>query len=129
LFVQLFDMALAMTVQWVGELAYNRSRRLVAMAAVVLVIVALVPAVTQSKEEGLGGFVAGIRSSVAGQVVLAPFDVFGRALAAPRLWPDFPLWTSLALGIDLLLLGLILKLDANYEEASYAASQKRYEML
>jgi hypothetical protein len=129
LFILLFDMALAMTLEWIGELTYNRTRRLVALAAIVLVALALVPAVTQAQGEGLGGFVAGLRSSIAGQVVLAPFDVFSRAITAERLWPDVPLWAGLALAIDLVLIGLILRLDANYQEASYVASQKRYETM
>jgi hypothetical protein len=129
LFTLLFDMTLAMMVQWIGALAYNRARRIIALVAVALVAVALVPAMRQARAEGLGGFVAGLRSSPAGQVVLAPFDVFSRAVTADRLWPDLPLWSGLALGIDLLLIALLLRLDANYEEASYAASQKRYEKL
>jgi hypothetical protein len=129
LFILLFDMTLAMTVQWIGALAYNRSRKLIVLAAAILIAVALLPAARQARTQGLDGFVAGLQSSPAGQVVLAPFNVFSRAVTAPRLWPELPLWGGLALGIDLVLIGLVLRLDASYEEASYAASQKRYEKL
>ncbi len=129
LFILLFDMTLGMTVQWIGALAYNRTRKLVALAAIILVAVALVPAVKEAQVDGLDGFVAGLRSSTAGRVVLAPFDVFSRAITAERLWRELPLWGSLALLIDLALIALLLRLDASYEEASYAASQKRYEKL
>ncbi len=129
LFILLFDMMLGMAVQWIGALAYNRTRKLLALAAVILIAVALVPAVRQAQAEGLDGFVGGLRSSPVGQAVLAPFDVFSRAITAQRLWPELPLWGGIALGIDLVLIALLLRLDASYEEASYTASQKRYEKL
>ena len=72
----------------------------------------------------LGGF----RDSWAGQTVLAPFDVFSWTIAAQTI-PELLGWGLLALGIDLLLVAAVVRLDANFLEAAVVASQKRYEAI
>ena len=62
-------------------------------------------------------------------VVLAPFKVFSNAILADDLFPDLVCWGAAAAAIDLGLLVLILKLDADYLESAAAISQKIYEQL
>ncbi len=67
-----------------------------------------------------------IRETWFGTIVLAPFDVFARIIVAKSFSFDLLLWCSVAVGIDLLLLITVFKLDANYLETSLAVSEKTY---
>ncbi len=60
-------------------------------------------------------------------VLLAPFEVFSHAILAVRWFPDLAGWAAGALAIDIGLLALIFRLDADYLESAAAISQKLYE--
>ena len=60
---------------------------------------------------------------------LAPFEVFSHAILAARFFPDLVCWGAAAAAIDLGLLVLVLKLDADYLEGAAAISQKLYERM
>jgi hypothetical protein len=62
-------------------------------------------------------------------VLLAPVDVFGRAMLARSLVPELVGWAALALAVDLAVLALVLRLDVNYAESSIATSQRIYRRL
>ena len=62
-------------------------------------------------------------------VVLAPFEVFSHAILARRWFPDLVCWSAGGLAIDLALLALIFRLDADYLESAAAVSQKLYEKI
>ncbi len=69
------------------------------------------------------------RNTWPAMVVLAPFKVFSNVILADELFPDLVCWGAAAAAIDLGLLVLILKLDADYLESAAAISQKIYEQL
>ena len=62
-------------------------------------------------------------------VLLAPFEVFSHAILAADWFPELVCWGGGALAIDLGLLALIFKLDADYLESAAAISQKLYEKI
>jgi len=129
LLVQLLAMSVALAIQWIGERAYTRTRRLIVAALLVLVSAGAVQAILGAESFNLVQLAASFRASVGGRIILAPFEVFGRAIAAETLVPEFVLWAGLAVLINAALTAVVLFLDANYLEAATVASQKRYELL
>jgi hypothetical protein len=129
IFLQLVGMAVALLSQTVGEYAYTWSRR----AALVLTLAAVALALSWVfSDQADGGFLAGMegfRQSLLGRCLAAPAEPFARVITASSLFPELVVWGSLALGIDLALLALVMKLDVNYLEASLAVSQRIYERL
>jgi len=128
MFIQLLNMTLALAVQWLGEMSYNRIRRLSLLTIVGLAAWAL----WQTTIAGATDYVAvlsGFRDSWAGQIVLAPFDVFSWTITSQSIWPELLGWALLAVCIDVLLVTAVLRLDANFLEAAVIASQKRYEAI
>ena len=62
-------------------------------------------------------------------MILAPFEVFSHAILAVDVFPDLVGWGVAAAAIDLGLLILVVKLDADYVEGAAAISQKLYERM
>ena len=60
-------------------------------------------------------------------MLLAPFEVFSNAMLAERWFPELVGWALAAAAMDLALLVLVLRLDADYLEWSTAISQRAYE--
>lgn len=129
LFIQLAGMSLALILQWAGEYAYSRTRKVVLWGGVLLVALGARQAVTMQGGADVQQFAARFRATWPGRAMLAPFEPFGRTIAAESLGMEFLLWGAAALAIDLSLAALVLRLDSNYLEASVAASQKRYELV
>src|SRR5688572_9932909 len=134
LFVQFFSTALVLLGQAVSERAYTRTRK--AMLAVLVVLAALAIREVLARHNlsdpaslDLHGAIQMLNHSTAGKILLAPTGVFSQTLTAERIFPDLLNWGLLALLINAALLGLIVKLDANYLEAAAGASQRRYERL
>lgn len=129
LLLQLLGMSVALIKQTISEHIYTRARK----AIVVLVLLLLAPAVWQALVVGMQQnwlqMVQRFRESLTGAVLLAPFEVFSHTIMAERLFPDLLAWGALALTIDLALLAVVLRLDANYLEAAAAVSQKLYDRL
>jgi len=124
-FMQLFAMALVMVVQTIGERAYSGTRRMVLIAVGVLALIAVAPTLATHLHGKPLELMTEIHATVAGRVLLAPFDVFAHAITARP--PDLLKWAVPALGINLLMLGVVIGLDANYLETAATASQRRYE--
>ena len=72
---------------------------------------------------------ASFRATWPGRVLLAPFEVFSNAMLAERWFPDLAGWAAAAAAIDLALLLLVLRLDADYLEWSDAISRAFYERI
>lgn len=125
--VQLLGMVTALAGQTVSEATTTRARRLT-LAVVAAVVLAGIADVTRRAQGGsLPEIVQHLRESPIFVALLAPFEVFTRAIFAPRWFPDFAGWATAGLAIDVLLLVLVLRLDANYIEAAAAISQRVYE--
>jgi hypothetical protein len=122
LFIQLFSTAGVLLGQALSQQAHSIGRRVVLVAALVLVAVVARNWVTA---HGSMDAVYQFRYSDLGQNLLAPFDPFGRAITASDAG-ELARAGGEAVLIDLGLLLVVVLLDANYLEAATAASQRRY---
>ena len=59
---------------------------------------------------------AQIHATLAGSVLLAPFDIFAHTITAPP--PDLLRWAIPAFLVDLFMLAVVIGLDANYLETA-----------
>lgn len=148
LFVQLLTLAIVMVAQSVGERAYSRGRKLVLGAIVLLFAGAVVPQVreitgaaatpaeggasdvtaTDAPPNRFEATVRAIDRSPVARVVLSPVVPFVRTFTAETVGEGL-LWGGTSLAIVAALLLAVLKLDADYREASISASQRVYERL
>jgi hypothetical protein len=129
LFGQLLSMSLALLASAVGARAYNRSRKLVLAALLAgLAAVAMLKG-AEARQRGWLVVLEEVEQSPVVQVILAPVGWLIEASTAQRLWPDLVKWAALGLGLNLALLLVVLALDAQYLEASAAASEKLYARL
>ncbi|HVM59381.1 MAG TPA: putative ABC exporter domain-containing protein [Verrucomicrobiae bacterium] len=126
--MQFLGTSCLMIAQSIGEGVYSRWRKIV-LAAVVICLVPLAARSFLASGGDLAGLLPSFRESLAGRIVLAVFDVYGRAMTAERVYPDLLEWASVALVIDCVLAAFVIWLDADYVEAAIAHSQKRYERL
>ena len=126
-FVQLLALAVAFLGQIVAEQAYNRRRRLVLLCILGLAFAALAQIVWQTPLQSPAELARSLRGSWAGIVLLAPFEVFSHAILATNWFPELVCWSAGALAIDLALVALVFRLDADYIESAAHVSQKLYE--
>lgn len=122
LFLMLVGLASTLARMIVAEAAETRLRRWMLYAIGILVAAALPRTITGTRVFHTANLAWGFRSTWAGRVLLAPFEVFSRAMTAERWFPDLVGWASAAAAIDLALLLLVFKLDADYLEWSAGAS-------
>ncbi|HVC92351.1 MAG TPA: putative ABC exporter domain-containing protein [Pirellulales bacterium] len=127
-FLQYSLVAWALTRQTVAERAYNLTRKLLLCGVLVAVAAGLGRALANRELTDWRGLAADFRESWAGSCLLAPFEVFSRAVTAERMFPDAAGWCLTGLAIDVALVVLVMSLDSNYLEAAANASRKRYEM-
>ena len=124
-FMQLFAMATLMLSQTIGERAYSGTRRAVLIAAGILLIIAIAPTLAAHLHDKPIEIMTQVHATVAGRILLAPFNVFARTITTTP--SDLPKWAAMSLLIDLLMLAVVIGLDANYLETAATISQRRYE--
>ena len=124
-FMQLFAMAVIMVGQSIGERAYTTTRRSVLTVAALLAIIAVGPTLIAHLHSNPLEFLTQVHATIAGKVLLAPFDIFARTITAAT--PDLLKWAIPAFLINLLMLAVVIGLDANYMETAATLSQRRYE--
>jgi hypothetical protein len=124
-FMQLFAMAVIMVGQTIGEQAYSGTRRVILIVSGLLALIAVAPVLAAHAHSEPLELMTQIHATIAGQVLLAPFDVFAHAITAHP--SDLLKWAIPALGINLLMLTIVIGLDANYLETASMVSQRRYE--
>jgi hypothetical protein len=129
LFVQLLSMSVALLIQSIGERAYTLGRKLLLAALIVLVGAALWQMAPSIRGLSWLELALEFRETTSGRILLAPFEPFGRTIAAETLVPEFILWAAAALAVNAVLAAIVLWLDTNYLEAAAAASEKRYELI
>jgi hypothetical protein len=129
LMLQLLAMTTAMAGQIVAQSLYNRARRLLLAVVMLLLFVGLGQVARRVQVGGIVELAASMRDSLTLQVLVAPFRIYTRAIFAEAWFPDLAGWAAAALAIDLGLLLVILKMDANYLESAAAISQKVYEQI
>ncbi len=125
LFISFVGMAVTLVAQTVTERAYNLTRKLLLLAVLVVIAVACGQGMLAGAEDG-GGMLARARESTTMRVLLAPFQVFARAITAQSLFPEFVAWGAAAAAMNLALVVFIIWLDADYLEVAMATSQKMY---
>ena len=128
-FVQLMQMALVLLIQTLADRGLSLSRKAVFVAVGLLLAAAIWQALAERQGEAAQGYALAFRESWVGFMMTLPFDVFGRILAAETFFPEFATWAALGIVLNLSLLALIIRLDANYLEASVAGSQVVYERM
>jgi hypothetical protein len=128
LFQQLFGMAVNLIVTSIGARAFSRWRRVLLGVLVVLVAVAFVRASGPVRGWHPREIVAHMAAAPTWQAALVPLRWFFDTFLAERL-PDLLLYGSLALSVDLVLLGIVFALDANYLEAAAASSARIYSQI
>lgn len=126
-FMQLFAMAVVMVGQTVGERVYSAARRGVVLTVVAIAVIAAAPKLAAGVQHRPVELMRQVHATLAGRILLGPFDVFGRTITAGNLFPGLAGWAGLALMIDLLMVAIVIGLDANYLETAAAVSQRRYE--
>lgn len=129
MFIQLLHLAVTMFAANVAERAFTRGRRLVLTGVCALAAVGVVLAVQQAGGGGAAAVVSRFRHSWIGVGLLAPFDVYGRVIAARNWFPELIGWGAAGLALNGAFALLILRLDADFLEASVFASQRLYERL
>ena len=128
-FMQFLTLAVALAGQIVAEHAYTRTRKLLLLLVGALVAAGLAQMLWQTPVESIPALARSFRGTWTGRIVLAPFEVFSAAILAEAWFPDLLCWGAGAAAIDLGLLVLVLKLDADYLEGAAAISQRLYERI
>jgi len=124
-FMQLFAISVIMVGQTIGEQAYSGTRRALLAAVAVLAILAVAPTLAAHLHSKPLEMMRQVHATIAGRILLSPFDVFAHTITA---YPsELPKWATLAFGINLLMLAIVIGLDANYLETAATISQRRYE--
>ncbi len=128
-FINLSGLAVTLARLIVAEAAHSRVRKIVLVVVGMLVSVGLAQAIGRSPSLRSFEVAASFGSTWTGRVLLAPFQVFTNTALAERWFPDLVGWGAAAAAIDVAMLALVLKLDADYLEWSTAISQQVYETL
>lgn len=128
-FVQLLQMCLVLTMQMLAERGWPLSRKIVLIVSVSVLAAAAIGGLWGQDVTNLRGFVEAARESWAGYLLLLPFEPFGRALGAESLFPELIIWGGCAAALNICLFLLIVRLDANYLEASVVGSQMIYQRI
>ncbi|MDP9174425.1 MAG: putative ABC exporter domain-containing protein [Planctomycetota bacterium] len=125
-FMQLFAMTVMMIGQTLGERLYSAARRGAVILVLAVVAIAVLPRLAVAMREGPVELMRQVHATLAGKILLAPFDVFARTLIASTA-QSLAIWGTTALAIDLLLFATVIGLDSNYLETAATVSQRRYE--
>lgn len=125
-FVHLLNMAVIMIGQTVAEGAYTRTRKLLLAAVLVAVLVAASQAFNTTQNTTFLEALQRMRHSAALRYLCAPFGVYAQVLAAESLFPEMLGWALVGIAMNLGLIAVVMKLDANYLEAAADISQRHY---
>jgi hypothetical protein len=128
-FIQLFSMAVSLVISTIGARAFSRRRRLLVLLVLALAAWGAARVGGDAFAQGPGAVVARLEQNEVVQALLIPMGWFIETFTAERLWPDFAVGAARCLAVDAGLLLLVLLLDAQYLEASAAASERAYARL
>ena len=128
-FIQVLSVVLNLILSIVGKTVYTRARKLALALIGALTLAAVTQAASNYAAGGIFEMVREFtRTPVAG-VLLLPFQVFSRTIAAQRFFPDFIGWGAAAVSVNAALIALALRLDTDFYERSIAVSEKVYRAL
>lgn len=129
LFLQLLGMSIVFVGHSIGERAYTRMRKVVVVAILAAIALAILPLLRTGEARSIAQVAAQIRNPIAGRVLLAPFDVFGQIVSAESLFPDFLFWVFVAIAMLAGMLLLVFWLDAHYLETAATTGQRVYDQV
>jgi hypothetical protein len=125
-FMQLFGMALNLTAVGLGARLYSRTRRIIVFGLLLLGLLLFLSAGGPARIRSGGGWWDGVETSLPWRVLTWPLRTFAETFLAERVWPDLVLWLAAGLGVNVVLLGVVFYLDADYLEATAASSSRIY---
>lgn len=128
LFMNALTLAVTLVGQLVTERAYTQSRRMVLAAAALLIGLGVWQALPAFDPKNPLAAAQEFGESVPGRVLLAPFAVFPRIMAAGS-FAELALSTSIGIAMIAGLFGLAIGLDVNYLETAQHVSQRLYERM
>lgn len=129
LFFQFFLLALTLTATTIGARAYGWGRRIVLLLVLGSLAVLAARAWSSAADEDPVAVLQRMEQSTLWQVSRLPLLWFIKTVRAEHFWPDLVQYGALALLVDAVLLLIIFALDAQYLEASAAASERRYQLM
>jgi hypothetical protein len=126
LFIQLFNMAVQLLVTAVGARLVRRGRLVLLVLGALAIFAWLFQAEAWLPSVDWAKALTELEDSPVWQAITLPFRWFIEAYLAEYFWPDLAYWGGLALLVDAVMLTLVFDLDAQYLEASAAASSRAY---
>ena len=126
LFMQMFSMTINLLAVSVGARLYTRGRKFVAALVVLLGAALLLHVGGSPRQWQPEELFHKLLNAPAWKIVSWPLRSFFEVITAERLWPDLVQSSALAMLVNLLLVGVIFALDAQYLEAAAAASARIY---
>jgi hypothetical protein len=126
LFMQLFSMALNLLAISAGARLYTRGRKLVAVAVVLLAVAVLLQVSGPPSQWEPHELLRQVPQTQTWKIVSWPLRWFFVAFMAERFYPDLLVSAPLAALVDLVLIGIVFALDAQFLEASAAVSARIY---
>lgn len=125
-FMQLFTLALNLLAAALGTQLFARGRRLVGAAAVLFAVVVLWRVGHLPEAGQFVRWLKQVDRTPEWQTLTLPLSWFFKVFSARHVWPDLVQYTALGLLNNLVLLGIVFALDAQYLEASASASARLY---
>jgi hypothetical protein len=125
-FIQLFSAVLGLTARQLVKCCIPRLKRshlFILLGVLVAAVFAGLSLFTGNLAEGLQLF----QSSLPGRMLLAPFAIFTKIFTAGSVYPGVLGWALAGLAINIVLFGLIVRLDRHAYEASVTASLKLHQ--
>jgi hypothetical protein len=129
LFITALAMCVQMIAQTLNEQTYTRARRLLLGAVLVIVALGIAQVAAGGMQDGWLASTQQFRESVAGRVLLAPFNVYGEIITARRFFPDWLGWSALGGAMVVALYAVSIALDANYLDTAVRVSQQMQERI
>jgi hypothetical protein len=129
LFMQFFSTAVTLLANTVSARAFSRGRKVALVIALLLIAAAAAQAWRNTPAGAPEELFNRMEGSAVWQAVRVPLSWFVDTYLAERFWPDLVQWGGRALAVDLGLLLLVFALDAQFLEASAAASERLYARL
>lgn len=128
-FLHLFQVALGLSANVVGALAFSKGRRFILVLLLALVGLAFLPMGRDLLLAEPAQLLERLMASPLLNALLLPLRPAVLAFSSREIWPELVGWSVLAMVINLGLLGLILCLNAQFYESSAAVSSRVYETI
>lgn len=126
----LFAQSLAMLIILSRQAFTARRSSPLVRAALVAMLILIVAAIYNIARPTFGGefnlptLLKQSRDALPARIVLAPFEILTATMTAQRVWPDMIQWAAASVGMIIVLIALILRLDGHFIESSLTASEQ-----